>query len=124
MRFLLIVHHNETAFAAMNDTVKHDMLAESVGVTHALHARAQYIDASPLKPGTSGARVSVRNGKASVTDGPFVETREHIAGYFFIRAENLAAAVEVAKVIPGARLGYVEVREVLEIEGLPPKQKM
>jgi hypothetical protein len=110
MRYLLVVHHNETAFAAMTDTVKRELLAESVGVTHALHARGAYIDASPLKPSANGARVSVRNGEASVTDGPFVETHEHIAGYFFIRAENLAAALEVAQSIPGARLGYVEVR--------------
>ena len=99
--------------------VKHAMLAESIQVTHDLHARGQYIDASPLKASANAARVSVRDGKASVTDGPFVETHEHIAGYFFIRAGSLEAAVEIAKSIPGARLGYVEVREVLEIEGLP-----
>ena len=78
---------------------------------------------SPLMPSDAGARVSVRNGKASVTDGPFIETREHIAGYFFIHADSLAAAVEVAKRIPGARLGYVEVRELREITGLPEKIK-
>lgn len=121
MRFLLIVHHNETRFAAMSDDVKRAMLAESIAVTHDLHAHGQYIDASPLVPSRAGARVSVRNGQASVTDGPFVETHEHIAGYFFIHAENLAAAVDVARRIPGARLGYVEVREVLEIDGLPLK---
>ena len=121
MRFLLIVHHNEAAFAATADTTKRALLAESVNLTHELHAHGQYIDASPLMPSNAGARVSVRDGKASVTDGPFIETREHIAGYFFIRADNLAAAVDVAKRIPGARLGYVEVRELREITGLPEK---
>lgn len=123
MRFLLIVHHNETAFAATADATKRDLLAESVKLTHELHVRGQYIDASPLMPSDAGARVSVRGGKASVTDGPFIETHEHIAGYFFIHADSLAAAVEVAKRIPGARLGYVEVREVREISGLPDKNK-
>jgi hypothetical protein len=121
MRFLLIVHHNEAAFAATADATKRALLAESVNLTHELHAQGQYIDASPLMPSDAGARVSVRGGKASVTDGPFIETREHIAGYFFIRADSLAAAVEVAKRIPGARLGYVEVRELREIPGLPEK---
>jgi hypothetical protein len=121
MRFLLIVHHNEAAFAATADATKRALLAESVNLTHELHAQGQYIDASPLMPSNAGARVSVRGGKASVTDGPFIETREHIAGYFFIRADSLAAAVEVAKRIPGARLGYVEVRELREITGLPEK---
>lgn len=123
MRFLLIVHHNETAFAATADTTKRDLLAESVKLTHELHARGQYIDASPLMPSNAGARVSVRGGKAIVTDGPFIETHEHIAGYFFIHADSLTAAVDVAKRIPGARLGYVEVRELREISGLPDKNK-
>jgi hypothetical protein len=119
MRFLLLVHHNENNFAAMSDSVKRDMLAESVQLTHDLHARGQYVDASPLVSSATAARVRVRDGKASVTDGPFVETHEHIAGYFFITAEDLAQAVDVATHIPGARLGYVEVRQVLEIDGLP-----
>lgn len=119
MKFLLLVHHNETAFAEMRDTVKRNMLAESVQVTHDLHAKGQYLGAAPLMPSAMGARVRVRDGKASVTDGPFVETHEHIAGYFLVHAESLAEAIKVAAQIPGARLGYVEVRQVREIDGLP-----
>jgi len=119
MKFLLLVHHNETSFAAMSDTIKRDLLAESVQLTHDLHARGQYIHASPLVQSAAGARVRVRDGKASVTDGPFVETHEHIGGYFLIDAESLPQAIEIASRIPGARLGYVEVRQVREIDGLP-----
>ena len=123
MKFLLIVHHNESSFAAMSDEVKRSLLAESVQVTRDLHAKKQYVHASPLMPSAAGARVSVRDGKASVIDGPFVETHEHIGGYFLIHADSLANAVEVAKRIPGARLGYVEVRQVREIDGLPETGK-
>ncbi len=119
MKFRLLVHHNETAFAAMRDTVKRVLLAESVRVTHELHAQGQYVHASPLMPSAEGARVRVRDGKHSVTDGPFVETHEQIAGYFFIHAQSLDEAIEIAARIPGARLGYVEVRQVREIDGLP-----
>jgi hypothetical protein len=121
MKFLLIIHHNETAFAAINDNIKRDLLKASVQVTHDLHAHGQYVDASPLKSSASGARVRVREGKVSVTDGPFVETHEQIAGYFLITAGSLNEAVKIAARIPGARLGYIEVREVLDIEGLPDK---
>ena len=119
MKFLLIVRHNESHFAALSDEVKHAMLTESVQVTHDLHATGRYVHASPLLPSATGARVRVRDGQTAVIDGPFIETHEHIAGYFMIHAESLAAAVEVARRIPGARLGYVEVRQVLEIDGLP-----
>lgn len=119
MKFLLLVHHNETAFAKMADATKHDMLAESVQLTHQLHAARQYLDASPLVASESAARVQVRNGVQFVTDGPFVETHEQTAGYFLIHAESLKQAVEIAGRIPGARIGTVEVRQVREINGLP-----
>ena len=119
MKFLLLIHHNETHFAKMSDPVKRDLLAESVQVTHDLHAKGQYLHASPLMPSTIAARVRVRDGKCSVTDGPFVETHEQTAGYFLIEAEDRAAAIDIAARIPGARLGYIDVRQVRDIEGLP-----
>jgi hypothetical protein len=54
-----------------------------------------------------------------VTDGPFVETREQIAGYFLIDAKDLDEAISIAARVPGARIGTVEVRPVKEISGLP-----
>jgi len=119
MKFLLLVRHNENRFGQMDEAVRRDMLAESVGVTHQLAAAGQYLGASPLHPTAEAARVSVRDGKRFVTDGPFVETHEQIAGYFLISADSLQAAVEIAARIPGARLGEVEVRQVRDIPGLP-----
>jgi hypothetical protein len=121
MKYLLLIHHDEAAFSQMSDTTKRDLLAESVQVTHQLHAAAQYIDASPLYPSSTAARVQVRDGKRSVTDGPFVETHEQVAGYFLVHAASLDEAVSIAARIPGARLGYIDVRQVREIEGLPEK---
>lgn len=63
--------------------------------------------------------VRVREGKPLLTDGPFIETREQIAGYFLINARNLNEAVSIAGRVPGARIGTVEVRPLIEITGLP-----
>jgi hypothetical protein len=65
--------------------------------------------------------VKVRNGKRTVTDGPFAETREQIGGYFLIDAEDIDEAVDIAGRIPGARIGTVEVRPVRAVAGLPQK---
>jgi hypothetical protein len=54
-----------------------------------------------------------------VTDGPFAETREQLGGYFLIEAKDLDEAIGIAAEIPGARVGTVEIRPVLEIPGLP-----
>ncbi|MGH8672106.1 MAG: YciI family protein [Burkholderiales bacterium] len=121
MKYLLLVHHYEAAFGQMSETIRREMLAESVQVTHELHAAGQYIDASPLHPSAGGARVKVRDGKRFVTDGPFVETHEQVAGYFLVTAKDRDDAIDIAARIPGARLGYVDVRQVRDIDGLPEK---
>jgi hypothetical protein len=124
MKFLLLVCHGNPANLGYSDADCGSMLVESVQLTHTLHAHGQYIHASPLTPTAQAARVAVRNGKASVTDGPFAETHEQVAGYFFIEAASRDEAIDIARRIPGARLGHVEVREVREIDGLPGESRV
>ena len=119
MKYLLLVHHNEVNFAKFSEATRQAMLAESIQLTHQLHANGQYVHASPLHPTTTAMTVRVRDGQSFVTDGPFVETREQLAGYFLINAKDRDEAVAIASRIPGARIGTVEVRPVREIEGLP-----
>jgi len=63
--------------------------------------------------------VRVRDGKRLVTDGPFAEVREQLGGYFLVDAKDLDVAINIAARIPGARMGTVEIRPVIEIPGLP-----
>ena len=119
MKFMLLVHHDESRFATLEEGTRHAMLDESIQLTHDLHANAQYVSASPLQNAATAAVVRVRDGRALVTDGPFVETKEQIAGYFLIEAKDMDDAIAVAKRVPGARIGTVEVRPLREISGLP-----
>ncbi len=119
MKFMLIVHHNEDAFKKMDKETQSQLLTESIELTHQLHAAGQYLSASPLQPAATAVMVRVREGKPLVTDGPFIETREQIAGYFLIDTKDLNEAVRIATRVPGARIGTVEVRPLIEITGLP-----
>jgi hypothetical protein len=119
MKYMLLVHHDEENFARFSETARQEMLAESIQLTHQLHANGQYLHASPLQPISTAMTVRVRDGKSFVTDGPFVETREQLAGYFLIEAKNRDEAIAIASRIPGARIGTVEVRPVREVAGLP-----
>ena len=119
MKFMLIVHHDEEAFNKIEKEKRQQMLAESIELTHQLHAAGQYVHASPLHPAATAVIVRVREGKSFVADGPFIETREQLAGYFLIDAKDLNEAVRIATRIPGARIGTVEVRPLIEITGLP-----
>lgn len=122
MKFMLIVHHDEKAIQEIEKEKRQQMLAESVELTHQLHAAGQYLSASPLQPSATAVMVQVREGKPLVTDGPFIETREQIAGYFLVNARDLNEAISIATRVPGARIGTVEVRPLIEIAGLPDKK--
>ncbi len=119
MKYLLLVHHNEDRFNTMPEGTRKDMLAESIQLCHQLDSKGQYIHASPLQPEATGSVVQVREGKGIVTDGPFMETREQLAGYFLVDVENQEEAIRIAERVPGARIGTVEVRPLVEIAGLP-----
>lgn len=119
MKYILLVHHNEEVLNALSEGERQDMLAESIQLANQLHNSRHYFDAGPLHSSADAARVSVRDGRRVVTDGPFAETREQVGGYFLIDAESLDEAIEIAGRIPGARIGTVEVRPVKEVSGLP-----
>ena len=119
MKFMLLVHHDEDAFGKMSEAKRKELLTESAQLTHQLHANRQYLSASPLHPAGTSVIVRVREGKSLITDGPFIETREQIAGYFLVDAKDLNEAVRIATRAPGARIGTVEVRPLIEITGLP-----
>ncbi len=119
MKYLLLVHHNEEAFNKIPADKRKEMLAESIRLCHQLDAQNQYIHASPLQPEATGTVVRVPDGKPMITDGPFMETKEQLAGYFLIDAKNREEAIRIATRVPGARIGTVEVRPLIEITGLP-----
>ncbi len=122
MKFMLLVHHDEEVFGRISETKRKEMLAESVELTHQLHVNEQYVHASPLHPAATAAVVRVQEDKPLVTDGPFMETKEQLAGYFLINAQDLNEAIRIATRVPGARIGTVEVRPLIEIAGLPSEK--
>ena len=73
------------------------------------------VSAEALQPVETATTVRIRNGKMSVTDGPFAETKEHLAGFYLVEARDLNDAIQVAAKIPPAREGSVEVRPVREL---------
>jgi hypothetical protein len=116
MRYMLLIYTDEKSYT---DDERQRCYQESTALTHELHERGQFIGASPLLPVATAMSVRVREGKHLVTDGPFAETREQLGGYYLIDAKDLNEAISIASRIPGAKKGTVEVRPVMEIQGLP-----
>jgi hypothetical protein len=84
--------------------------------TNEIRASGHYLNCNRLLPPNEAITVMVRNGKVTTTDGPFVETKEQLGGYYLIEARDLNEAIQVAARIPGAKLGCVEIRPVAEDE--------
>jgi hypothetical protein len=116
---LLLVYHNEEAWQKVSGTAQDKALDDSVRLCHEIHANGQYVDAAPLQPTSTASSVRLRDGRRFVTDGPFAETHEQLAGYFLVEAGGSGEAIDIAARVPGARWGTVEVRPVKEVAGLP-----
>jgi len=116
MRYMLLIYLDEQS---MSETEREHCYVESAQFANQLNSSGHYLAAAPLHPTSTATSVRVREGKRLVTDGPFAETREHLGGYFLVNAKDLDEAISIAAKIPGARLGTVEIRPVMEIPGLP-----
>src|SRR5262244_242536 len=116
MKYMLLVYMNENA---MTDEERQHCYVESAQLTQELHQKGQYRGAGPLHPVATATSVRVRDGKRVVTDGPFAETREQLGGFYLIEAASLDEALDVAERIPPAKVGTIEIRPVMEIDGLP-----
>ncbi len=84
--------------------------------TAAIRKSGHFVGCNRLLPPRAATTVRVRQGKVSTTDGPFVETKEQLGGYYVIEAGDLNEAIQVAARIPGAWIGCVEVRPIAEDE--------
>jgi hypothetical protein len=116
MKYMLLVYLAEDA---LSDTERQHCYVESAQLTQDLNASGQYLSASPLHPVSTATSVRIRDGKRVVTDGPFAETREQLGGYYLVEARDLDEALNIAERIPPARFGTIEIRPVMEIDGLP-----
>ncbi len=78
--------------------------------------KGKLLAADALHPVESATSVKMRNGTLSVTDGPFAETKEMLAGFYLVEAKDLNEAIRIASDIPPAKYGTIEVRPVRELD--------
>jgi hypothetical protein len=116
MKYMLLIYENEQT---LDDDVRDDCYDESRELAHQMQQAGQFLGTAPLQPTSAATSVRVREGKPLITDGPFAETREQLGGFFMIDVKDLDEAIGLAARIPGARRGTVEIRPVVELDGLP-----
>jgi hypothetical protein len=117
MRFLCLVYFEPETLAALSPAEKEKLNYDSLAYNDVLRAENHYLASEALHPVGRARTVRVRQGKNSVTDGPFAETKEHVGGFILIEAAGMDAALEIAAGIPLAKLGSIEVRPIMRIGG-------
>jgi len=112
MKYLCLIYSNEQTLHSHPDSPRDD---ECLAYAQSVQASGRMLAAEPLESVETATTVRMRNGKVSITDGPFAETKEQLAGFYLIEARDLNDALQVAAHIPAARVGSVEVRPVREL---------
>jgi hypothetical protein len=108
MKYLCLVYSEEENLRTMTDD-------ECMEYDAAIRKSGYCLASEALQPVHAATSVRVRSGKVSITDGPFAETKEQLAGFYLIDTNDLDRAIEIASKIPPARVGTIEVRPIREL---------
>lgn len=121
MKYLIMIHSNP-AFRELWDKLPDEKRAEfrhgHVDLSDELPASGEYVVAEGLADPSLARSVTVRNGQAVASDGPFAEAKEYLVGFYLVDCDSMERALEHAAKVPDAKFGRVEVRPVLDVKGL------
>jgi hypothetical protein len=119
MKYVLAIYGDESARANATAEQGLAMMQAYETLTREMEAAGVLVAGEGLQPSTAATTVRVRDGERLLTDGPFAETRETLAGFYLVDVEELDAALSWAAKIPHAAHGSIEVRPVLVYDDVP-----
>ena len=111
MKYLCLVYSNEHELHSLPESPND---AECMAYAEAIQGSGRMLAAEALESVQTATTVRMRNGKVSITDGPFAETKEQLGGFYLIEANDLNEAIKIAARIPSVRVGTIEVRPVVD----------
>ncbi len=114
MRYMLLIYTNETADQAQSPEDGEATMQAYTAFGEWLGQAGIALGGDALQSVQTATTVRVRNGETLSTDGPFAETKEQLGGFYIVDAKDLDQAIDAAARIPGASVGSVEVRPIME----------
>jgi hypothetical protein len=114
MRYMMLIHHDDDALAA---APQQQLWGDYAAFNEALKKAAGASSGERLQPSSAATTVRVRDDTTRIIDGPYAETREQLAGYFFVEADNLDEAIKWAARCPSSRYGAIEIRPIVSGAG-------
>jgi len=116
MRYIALIYGDESAGAAMSPEEGQAMHTAYATYTEELAKSGVMLGGDALQPTSTATAVAVRDGETILTDGPYAETKEQLAGFYLYECKDLDEAVSWAARIPGAKTGTIEVRPIAVFE--------
>jgi hypothetical protein len=114
MQYLILIYSDEQADAQVSKEEQEAWMGKYNAYTQALVQGGVMKGGEALHPTSTATTVRVKNGKTVTTHGPFAETKEQLGGFYMVECNNLDEAIEWAAKCPGARVGSIEVRPVMD----------
>lgn len=123
MKYVCLIYDDEKKLGAMTQEESQAFMTAYFQFTEEIRKSGNYIAGEALQPVSSATSLRNRNGKLSTTDGPFMETKEQLGGFYLIDARDLDEARQIAARIPSAKTGTIEVRPVVDFskQQQPPR---
>ncbi|MGN7726405.1 YciI family protein [Luteimonas sp. 22616] len=118
MQFLALVYIDNELVEALPEGEPDAMMRTCLGHADELKADGKLLGFQQLEDASTAKSVRIRNGRTSVVDGPFAETKEILGGFNLIEAESMDEAVRIASQFPWARVGCLEVRAVRDVDAV------
>ncbi len=109
MQYLALIYSVE----GLESEYEGDMMADYAAFSAAISEAGVMVGGEALMPTSTASSITVRNGKTTVTDGPFAETKEILGGYYLLECKDLDEAIKWAAQIPTAKYGTIEVRPIM-----------
>jgi hypothetical protein len=114
VRYALLIYTAEATEEVPQEQMKAQMDAYGA-FTREVTERGAYKGGEALQGTETATTVQVRDGQTITTDGPYAETKEALGGFYLVEAQDLDQAIKIAAMIPGAKIGSIEVRPILEM---------
>lgn len=116
MKYLLMIYFNPDTWESLFEDERQEVFGGHTDVQKALTESGELVDSVALADPSHSVTVTVRNAVPAVTDGPYVESKEYLAGYYLVDCETKERAAELAAMIPDARFSPVEVRPLMNAD--------
>jgi hypothetical protein len=115
VQYVLLIYDPESHWATLSEAQSGALMGEYQAFTESIRAQGIMEGGAPLAATATARTVRVREGRMTVSDGPFAETREQLGGFYLVDCETEQEALDAAARIPSARFGTIEVRPVMQL---------